>query len=60
MAALARLRVCIGIFFKVYALDTKLDLLAGADKNALLEAMTDHILAEGIIMGLYQKKKTSI
>lgn len=47
-------------FFKVYALDTKLDLLAGADKDALLEAMTDHILAEGVIMGLYQKKKTSI
>ena len=47
-------------FFKIYALDAKLDLLAGADKNALLEAMTDHILAEGVIMGLYQKKKTSI
>ena len=47
-------------FFKIYALDTKLDLLAGADKQALLEAMTDHILAEGTIMGHYQKKKTSI
>jgi Raf kinase inhibitor-like YbhB/YbcL family protein len=44
-------------FFKVYALDTKLDLAAGADKSALLEAMEDHILAEGEIMGLYQKKK---
>lgn len=47
-------------FFKVYALDTKLDLLAGADKDALLEAMTDHILAEGVIMGLYQRKRKSI
>lgn len=44
-------------FFKVYALDTKLDLLDGADKNALLEAMADHILAQGEIMGLYQKIK---
>lgn len=47
-------------FFKVYALDTKLDLLEGSDKNALLAAMTDHILAEGEIMGLYQKRKASL
>src|SRR5688572_4136422 len=47
-------------FFKVYALDTKLDLLAGADKNALLEAMSEHILAEGELMGLYQKRKASL
>ena len=46
-------------FFKVYALDKKLDLLAGVDKTALLDAMADHILAEGAIMGLYQKKKAA-
>jgi Raf kinase inhibitor-like YbhB/YbcL family protein len=44
-------------FFKVYALDIKLDLMAGADKHSLLEAMQGHILAEGEIMGLYQRKK---
>lgn len=47
-------------FFKVYALDTKLDLLAGADKKALLEAMQDHILAEGELMGYYQKRKVQL
>ena len=47
-------------FFKVYALDTKLELLAGADKKTLFEAMNGHILSEGEIMGLYQRKKTSI
>jgi Raf kinase inhibitor-like YbhB/YbcL family protein len=47
-------------FFKVYALDTKLELLAGADKKTLLDAMNDHILSEGEIMGLYQRKKASI
>lgn len=47
-------------FFKVYALDTKLELLAGADKKTLLEAMNGHILSEGEMMGLYQRKKTNI
>ena len=47
-------------FFKVYALDTKLELLTGADKKTLFEAMNGHILSEGEIMGLYQRKKTSI
>jgi Raf kinase inhibitor-like YbhB/YbcL family protein len=43
-------------YFRVYALDTELDLLAGSDKNALLEAMQGHILSEGELMGMYQKK----
>ena len=47
-------------YFKVYALDTKLDLLAGADKKELLKMMQDHILAEGELMGYYQKTKTSL
>lgn len=47
-------------FFRVYALDIKLDLVAGADKTALLEAMQGHILAEGEIMGLYQRKKKTV
>lgn len=44
-------------FFRVYALDAKLDLLTGSDKQALLKAMEGHILAKGELMGLYQKKK---
>ena len=46
-------------FFKVYALDKKLDLATGATKEELLESMQDHVLAQGEIMGYYQKKKVS-
>jgi Raf kinase inhibitor-like YbhB/YbcL family protein len=44
-------------FFKVYALNTALSLETGADKKALYDAMEGHILAEGELMGLYQKRK---
>lgn len=46
-------------FFRVYALNKKLDLKAGATKEELHESMQDHILAEGELMGYYQKKKKS-
>ncbi len=42
-------------YFKVYALDTLLDLAAGADKQAVEKAMKGHILAEGQIMGRYSR-----
>jgi len=42
-------------FFKVYALDTRLDLPAGADKEAVEKAMKDHVLASGELVGLYKK-----
>jgi Raf kinase inhibitor-like YbhB/YbcL family protein len=42
-------------FFKLYALDTKLDLAAGATKAQLLAAMKGHVLAEGQLMGKYQR-----
>jgi hypothetical protein len=42
-------------FFKIYALDTQLDLQAGADKPRLLKAMQGHILAEGQLMGRYKR-----
>jgi Raf kinase inhibitor-like YbhB/YbcL family protein len=40
-------------FFKLYALDTLLDLPAGAPKDQLLAAMQGHVLAEGQLMGRY-------
>ncbi len=43
-------------FFKIYALDTDLDLPTGADKRELLEAMQGHILGEGRLMGKYARK----
>lgn len=42
-------------FFKIYALDTQLDLATGADKSQLLEAMEGHILAQGQLMGKYKR-----
>ena len=41
--------------FKVYALDAKLGIKAGATKERLLSVMTGHILAEGKAVGRYQR-----
>src|SRR5206468_7176381 len=38
-------------FFKLYALDTALDLPAGATKDKVVAAMKGHILADGQLMG---------
>jgi Raf kinase inhibitor-like YbhB/YbcL family protein len=42
-------------YFKVYALDSTLDLPAGATRAELLAAMKGHILAEGQLMGRYAR-----
>lgn len=42
--------------FKVYALDTKLDLEDNTDKKVLEKAMEGHILANGELIGLYKKQ----
>jgi Raf kinase inhibitor-like YbhB/YbcL family protein len=42
-------------YFKLYALDTALNLTAGATKAELLKAMEGHILAQGQIMGKYRR-----
>lgn len=42
-------------FFKLYALDTILDLDAGTTKGALLNAMEGHILGETQLMGKYRR-----
>lgn len=39
--------------FKLYALDTELDLKEKANKEDLLEAMEGHILAQGELVGTY-------
>jgi Raf kinase inhibitor-like YbhB/YbcL family protein len=44
-------------FFKVYALDTFLDLGDDADKKVVELALQDHILAYGELMGLYKLHK---
>ena len=42
-------------FFKLYALDTVLELAAGASKKQLLRAMEGHILGQAELMGLYTR-----
>lgn len=42
-------------YFRLYALDTKLSDKPGMDKEALLKAMKDHVLAEGQLMGTYSR-----
>ena len=42
-------------FFKLYALNTKLNLESGATKEQLLMAMKGHILAQGETVGKYRK-----
>jgi hypothetical protein len=43
-------------FFRLYALDTRLQLQPGADKHALASAIQGHILAAGHLIGTYQRK----
>ncbi|MBL8084401.1 MAG: YbhB/YbcL family Raf kinase inhibitor-like protein [Candidatus Obscuribacter sp.] len=42
-------------FFRVYALDSKLNLPAGAKKEAFSKALAGHILAFGEVMGTYKR-----
>jgi Raf kinase inhibitor-like YbhB/YbcL family protein len=42
-------------FFKLYALDKKLDLKEGLDKPALEKAMQGHILEKAELIGLYKR-----
>jgi Raf kinase inhibitor-like YbhB/YbcL family protein len=43
-------------FFKVYALDTKLDLSSNSRKKDVEKAMKGHILAKGELVGLYSRR----
>lgn len=44
-------------FFKIYALDTMLDLPAGSGKEQVLKAMKGHIKAQAELVGTYKRKK---
>jgi len=44
-------------FFKVYALDTELDLSAGSSNANLLKAMEGHVIGSGELMGRYSRNK---
>ncbi|HDY69228.1 MAG: YbhB/YbcL family Raf kinase inhibitor-like protein [Candidatus Scalindua sediminis] len=42
-------------FFKLYAIDSELDLSAGATKKEVLSHIEGHVLAEGQLMGRYSR-----
>lgn len=42
-------------YFKLYALDVLLNEEPGLDKKALMEKIQPHVLAEGVLMGTYQR-----
>ncbi len=44
-------------FFKLYALDSKLNLESGATKAQVEAAMTGHILGKAQLIGLYSRKR---
>ena len=41
--------------FRIYALDTALGLAPGASKQAVLDAMEGHVLAQGQLIGMYSR-----
>ena len=43
-------------YFKLYALDTALKAEPGWNKRTLLEHMEGHVLAEGVLMGTYERR----
>jgi Raf kinase inhibitor-like YbhB/YbcL family protein len=43
-------------FFKIYALDTRLNVKPGLTKKEILKEMEGHIIAEGQLMGKYKRK----
>ncbi|GHD02807.1 hypothetical protein GCM10007320_62340 [Pseudorhodoferax aquiterrae] len=42
--------------FQVFALDRMLDLPPGADRDELLAAMRGHVLAKGVLVGIFQQQ----
>jgi Raf kinase inhibitor-like YbhB/YbcL family protein len=44
-------------YFKLYALDSLLDMEPGADKETLLKAMEGHVLGKAVLMGRYSRQK---
>ena len=43
-------------YFRLYALGKPIDAQPGLDKKALLAKIRDHVLAEGVLMGTYERR----
>ncbi len=44
-------------YYRLYALDEKLNLPAGSNVKTLLKSMTGHIIDEAVLMGKYEQQK---
>jgi Raf kinase inhibitor-like YbhB/YbcL family protein len=44
-------------FFRLFALDAVLGLAPGTDRSGLEAAMKGHVLAEGAVMGIYERRR---
>jgi Raf kinase inhibitor-like YbhB/YbcL family protein len=44
-------------YFRIFALDRELDLASGAKRSQLDAAMKGHVVAQGMLMGRYSRKK---
>jgi Raf kinase inhibitor-like YbhB/YbcL family protein len=42
-------------YFKLYAVDHPIEQPAGVTKNAIWEAIRNHVVAEGVLMGTYER-----
>ncbi len=43
------------LHFQVFALDRKLDVLPGSDRDTVLDAAEGHVIAKGRLIGTYQQ-----
>ena len=43
-------------FFRLFALDTELDLEPGTSREELLKAIEDHVIGKAELMGRYKRK----
>ncbi len=46
-------------YFRIYAIDKKLDLLPRATRNQIDDAIKGHIIAKGELMGRYKRRSTT-
>ncbi|XSG83195.1 MAG: YbhB/YbcL family Raf kinase inhibitor-like protein [Methyloligella sp. ZOD6] len=46
-------------YFQLFALDKQLDLDPGADRDALIGAMQGHILAQDVLLGMFEKPENA-
>lgn len=44
-------------FFRLFALDSQLNLAPGVNRSDLDTAMEGHVLAQGTVMGIYERRK---